>query len=136
LWTRVDLARHAAELGLAPGDSVLVHAGLRSVGPILGGPDSLIDALLDVIGPAGTILAYCDWNYDDRDLPDPALRPQVPPFDPARSLEAAIPPAMAASGVVRATTSPCSAPVTSRMHTKVPRRPSAMRGRAHRSADT
>ena len=67
------------------GDAVLVHAGLRSVGPILGGPDALIAALQDAVGLMGTILGYCDWNYDDRDLPDPALRPHVPPFDPARS---------------------------------------------------
>ena len=85
MWTRQALAGHAAAMGLVPGDAVLVHAGLRSVGPILGGPDTLIDALGDAVGSAGTILAYCDWNYDDRDLPDPALRPQVPPFDPARS---------------------------------------------------
>ena len=85
MWTRQALAGHAAAMGLVPGDAVLVHAGLRSVGPVLGGPDTLIDALGDAVGSAGTILAYCDWNYDDRDLPDPALRPQVPPFDPARS---------------------------------------------------
>lgn len=72
-------------MGLQTGDAVLVHAGLRSVGPILGGPDALIAALADVIGPTGTILGYCDWNYDDRDLPDPVLRADVPPFDPARS---------------------------------------------------
>jgi aminoglycoside 3-N-acetyltransferase len=85
LWTRDELARQLTALGLATGDAVLVHAGLRSVGPILGGPDSLIDALIDAVGPAGTILGYCDWNYDDRDLPDAALRAQVPPFDAAAS---------------------------------------------------
>lgn len=85
MWTRAALAEHLAALGLVPGDAVLVHAGLRSVGPMLGGPDTLIDALRDTVGPDGTILGYCDWNYDDRDLADPALRPHVPPFDPARS---------------------------------------------------
>lgn len=84
-WTRQALAGHLTDLGLTPGDAVLVHAGLRSVGPVLGGPDTLIAALQDAVGPAGTILGYCDWNYDDRDLPDPSLRPHVPPFDPARS---------------------------------------------------
>ncbi len=85
LWTRAALAEHVAGLGLGHGDAVLVHAGLRSVGPILGGPDALIAAIGDVIGPQGSILGYCDWNYDDRDLPDEALRPHVPPFDPERS---------------------------------------------------
>jgi aminoglycoside 3-N-acetyltransferase len=85
MWTRSTLAAHLASLGLEPGDAVLVHAGLRSVGPMLGGPDILVDALGDTVGSSGTILAYCDWNFDDRDLTDPALRPHVPPFDPARS---------------------------------------------------
>jgi aminoglycoside 3-N-acetyltransferase len=85
IWTRSALAGHLAALGLASGDAVLVHAGLRSVGPMLGGPDALIEALLDTVGPDGTILGYCDWNYDDRDLPDAALRQHVPPFDPLRS---------------------------------------------------
>jgi len=85
LWTRAALAEHLSALGLARDDAVLVHAGLRSVGAILGGPDALIDALRDSVGPGGTILGYCDWNYDDRELTDPALRVHVPPFDPARS---------------------------------------------------
>ena len=85
MWTRAALAEHLSALGLMPGDAVLVHAGLRSVGPILAGPDTLIDALRDAVGPEGTILGYCDWNYDDRDLFDAAMRVHVPPFDPARS---------------------------------------------------
>lgn len=83
--TRRSLRTDLEAMGLEAGDAVLVHAALRKVGPILGGPDALVDALRDVIGPQGTILGYCDWNYDDRDLPDASLRPQVPPFDPARS---------------------------------------------------
>lgn len=85
MWTRVDLTDHLRAIGLVPGDAVLVHAGLRSVGPMLGGPDAIIGALTDVVGAQGTILGYCDWNYDDRDLPDASLRPHVPPFDPERS---------------------------------------------------
>ncbi|MET3899265.1 aminoglycoside 3-N-acetyltransferase [Devosia sp. UYZn731] len=85
MWTRQVLAEHCAALGLERGDSVLAHAGLRSVGPILGGPDALIAAIGDVIGRDGTLLAYCDWAYDDRDYPDRSLRAHVPPFDPAAS---------------------------------------------------
>jgi aminoglycoside 3-N-acetyltransferase len=62
---------------------VLVHAGLRSVGPVLGGPDALIAALLDAVGPGGTVLAYCDWQQQEDVSPE--LRDEVPPFDPARS---------------------------------------------------
>jgi len=35
LWTRDELAQHLTDLGLVHGDAVLVHAGLRSVGPFL-----------------------------------------------------------------------------------------------------
>lgn len=63
----------------------MVHAGLRAIGPILGGPDMFIAALGDVVGPEGTILGYCDWQQPDSLESDPALRAQMPPFDAARS---------------------------------------------------
>lgn len=86
-WTCRQLTEHVRTLGLTPGDVVMVHAGLRSVGPVLGGPDGLITAILDVIGPSGTLLAYTDWNDDYHDLLDengripPELRDDIPPFD-------------------------------------------------------
>jgi aminoglycoside 3-N-acetyltransferase len=64
---------------------VLVHAALRKIGPILGGPDTLIDALTDALGPGGTILAYCDWQLQDEVRDNPELREDIPPFDPLRS---------------------------------------------------
>ncbi|MBE4749111.1 aminoglycoside 3-N-acetyltransferase [Corallococcus sp. ZKHCc1 1396] len=87
-WTRATLASHLQTLGLEPGDAVLAHAALRSVGPILGGPDALIAALGDVLGPDGTLLGYCDWQLADEVRDDPALRDQIPPFDPLRSRSA------------------------------------------------
>ena len=49
-------------LGCSAGDTVMVHAGMRSVGLLLGGPDALIEALVDVVGRTGTVLAYTDWD--------------------------------------------------------------------------
>jgi aminoglycoside 3-N-acetyltransferase len=89
--TRRRLAAEVGRLGLRNGDTVMVHAGLRSVGPMLGGPDSLIGAILDAVGPAGTVVAYTDWNGDYHDLLDeagrvPAIwRDDVAPFDAAFS---------------------------------------------------
>src|SRR3954467_15111816 len=85
MWTRTSLAGNLAALGLGRGDSVLAHAGLRSVGPILGGPDTLIGAIGDVIGPEGTLLGYCDWQLEDQVLVPPELPRHIPPFDPAPS---------------------------------------------------
>jgi aminoglycoside 3-N-acetyltransferase len=85
LATRHSLAADVAGLGLKRGDSVLAHAALRKVGPILGGPDALIAAIMDVIGPEGTLLGYTDWELDDEVRDNLALRPDIPPFDPRSS---------------------------------------------------
>lgn len=74
---RTDLAA----LGLRQGDAVLVHAALRKVGRILGGPDALILALRRAIGREGTLLAYADWQAEEDWFDDPELRDLVPPFD-------------------------------------------------------
>jgi aminoglycoside 3-N-acetyltransferase len=86
--TRSRLAEDLRELGLADGDTVMIHAAFSRVGKVLGGPDTLVDAVLDVIGPDGTVLSYQDWELsvdiwddDGRVLDD--LRAHVPPFDPA-----------------------------------------------------
>jgi aminoglycoside 3-N-acetyltransferase len=63
---RVDLQR----LGLAAGQVVMVHAAMCTVGPLLNGPDALIQALLDVLGPTGTLLVYTSWDSQHDDLLD------------------------------------------------------------------
>ncbi len=89
--TRSDLAADCSRLGLCAGDAVMVHAAMRSVGRLLNGPDALIGALLDTVGPGGTLLAYADWDGDydallDADGRVPAAwRAHLPPFDPLRS---------------------------------------------------
>lgn len=83
--TRRGLRADLEALGLGRGDAVLVHAALRQVGPILGGPDELIGALRDAVGPEGTVLGYCDWQLEDEALSEPELRDDIPAFDPARS---------------------------------------------------
>jgi aminoglycoside 3-N-acetyltransferase len=83
--TRRTLAADLTAIGLAEGDAVLVHAALRQVGPVLGGPDAIIDALGDVVGPQGTILAYTDWQLEDEVRDNLASREDIPAFDPLRS---------------------------------------------------
>ncbi|MEP7240359.1 MAG: aminoglycoside 3-N-acetyltransferase [Devosia sp.] len=78
--TRRSLAADLRAIGLAPGDAVLVHAALRSIGPIVGGTDMVVAALGDAVGPDGTVLGYTDWEFDED-----WTGADVPPFDPARS---------------------------------------------------
>jgi aminoglycoside 3-N-acetyltransferase len=84
--TRADLRTDLERLGLRPGDAVFAHGGLSTVGRLLNGPDAVIGALLDVVSPGGTVLAYTDWDarYDelldaDGRVPD-RWREHVPPF--------------------------------------------------------
>jgi aminoglycoside 3-N-acetyltransferase len=90
-WTRQLLRGHIEAIGLKPGDAVMAHAALRKVGPMLNGPDALIGAILDVLGPEGTLLCYVNWDaqyedaLDDTGRLQDALKPSIPPFDPKSS---------------------------------------------------
>ncbi len=64
---------------------MLVHAALRRVGPVLGGPDALIWALRDAVGPEGTVLGYTDWQGEDDPEALRTHREDAPPFDPRAS---------------------------------------------------
>jgi aminoglycoside 3-N-acetyltransferase len=91
--TRSKLIADLKAMGVLKDDIVMVHASLRSVGVILGGPDALIDALLTAVGPNGTIMAYTDWQdgvqhitrCDAADRVDTDLLDELPPFCPATS---------------------------------------------------
>lgn len=51
---RASLAADLRALGLRPGTTVMVHSAFRSLG--VGDPEVVIGALLDLLGPAGTLL--------------------------------------------------------------------------------
>ncbi len=91
IWTRSALARQLRALGVREGGILMVHAGLRAIGRVLGGPDAVIGALRDTVGPQGTLLAYTDWNgaddniWDDDGRVPTELKPEIAPFDPAAS---------------------------------------------------
>lgn len=51
-----DLVDDLRRLGLQEGDTVLVHSSLSKIGYVEGGADTVIDALLEVIGNQGTLL--------------------------------------------------------------------------------
>ncbi|HEX7095711.1 MAG TPA: AAC(3) family N-acetyltransferase [Acidimicrobiales bacterium] len=80
---RDDLVR----LGLRPGETVMVHASLRRLGPVEGGAAGVVDAIDAAVGPDGTVLmllgARDDWAWVNR-RPEPeraALLADAEPFD-------------------------------------------------------
>jgi aminoglycoside 3-N-acetyltransferase len=54
--TRTTLADQLRSLGVQAGAPLMLHSSLRKVGPIVGGADALLDALVDVISPTGTLM--------------------------------------------------------------------------------
>ena len=58
MFSREELAADFRSLGVAAGDVVMLHASIRAVGPLAGGPDDIHLALGDAVGPRGTILMY------------------------------------------------------------------------------
>jgi aminoglycoside 3-N-acetyltransferase len=85
--TRASLRHDLDGLNISPGDTIMVHAAMSKVGSLLNGPDALSMALLDVIGPEGTMLVYTSWDSVHDDLMDddgrvlPEWRDHVPGFD-------------------------------------------------------
>lgn len=54
--TRTDLVAAFHCLGVQAGNQLLVHSSLSSLGHVVGGADTVIDALLEVLGPQGTLV--------------------------------------------------------------------------------
>jgi aminoglycoside N3'-acetyltransferase len=69
LTSQQTLRDQLALLGVRKGDALMLHVSMRRLGPIEGGADGLIDALVACVGVAGTLLMVLDADADE-------------PFDP------------------------------------------------------
>jgi len=90
VFSRAELADGFRALGIAPGDTVMVHASVSAVGPIAGGPDQIHLAIKDALTDRGTLMMYasCPDYYDDvgRGVYPGSIEREIldkmPPFDP------------------------------------------------------
>lgn len=92
--TRATLRRDFKRLGVRAGDTLLVHTAFRKVGWVVLGPQTLIEALMDVIGENGTIFMTAQTGLSDpgewNNPPIPKdwvreVRRTMPPYDPAKT---------------------------------------------------
>lgn len=67
MYSREELAADFRRLGVAPGDVVMVHASVRAVGEVAGGPDQIHLALKDALTAGGTLMMYasCPRYFDE-----------------------------------------------------------------------
>ena len=70
-----DITKAGLELGLKKGDVVLVHSSFKSLGPVEGGAQDVIDGFTDILSDEGTLVmptfvqtdfenAYNTWHID------------------------------------------------------------------------
>ena len=69
------IRQHLETLGVRSGDGILVHARLISFGEIVGGIETVQSALMDAIGPSGTLIVPT-YTFGPGDVPfDPKTTP-------------------------------------------------------------
>jgi aminoglycoside 3-N-acetyltransferase len=91
-FTRRTVAADLARLGVPEGGTVLVHSSLSALGYVVGGAQTVVLALLDCLGSAGTLVMpahsaeYSDpsgWsNPPVAPAWWPVIRDEMPAFDP------------------------------------------------------
>jgi aminoglycoside 3-N-acetyltransferase len=90
--TRQSVAADLRALGLQPGSTVIVHSSLSSIGWVCGGSVAVVQALMDVITPEGTLVMpthsgdLSDPSYwQHPPVPEawwPIIREKMPAYDP------------------------------------------------------
>jgi aminoglycoside 3-N-acetyltransferase len=91
--TRRSLAGDLRRAGVRPGEVLIVHSSLSALGWVVGGEVAVVTALLDALGPEGTLIvpAQSFGNSDPAvwsrpPVPEqwwPVIRANMPPYDPA-----------------------------------------------------
>jgi aminoglycoside 3-N-acetyltransferase len=89
MHSRRELAADFRALGLGVGDVVMVHASIRAVGEVAGGPDEIHLAIKDVITTDGALIMYasCPRYVDEigrgnlTPEQEAELLEKLPPFD-------------------------------------------------------
>ena len=79
--TKDDILRDLESLGVQRGSLLFVHSSMSALGRVDGGADAVADALLEAIGPNGTLVVPAFTYADPHDYPDSIDPAWI--FDPA-----------------------------------------------------
>ena len=62
-----EIVQKLREVGLEKGDAVMVHTSLKRMGYVCGGAQTVIEALMEVVGKDGTIMMPPSRGRDERE---------------------------------------------------------------------
>jgi len=65
-FTQAELRSNLEAQGVVPGQVLMLHSSVKAVGRVMGGPNVILQALLDTLTPTGTLMMYAGWQ----DIPD------------------------------------------------------------------
>lgn len=91
--TKRQLVTEIRKLGLSEGQTVMLHASVKSIGHIVGGPQTVLEAILEILTSSGTLMMLVAWEdspynifsasfQDDIDKWPEEKRQKCPTFDP------------------------------------------------------
>ena len=66
-----EVAEGFRAVGAVPGDTVLFHGSLSSMGTVEGGPATVIAGVLEAVGPNGTVAMPTLWYHGKEPLQNP-----------------------------------------------------------------
>jgi len=72
--TKEHITAELHRLGIQPGDLLIAHTSLRAFGWVQGGAEAVVEALLDVVGPTGTVMVPT-FNHSRVKVFDPETTP-------------------------------------------------------------
>ncbi|MBV8894663.1 MAG: AAC(3) family N-acetyltransferase [Acidobacteria bacterium] len=89
MYSKQELGNDFCKLGISAGDTIMLHASVRAVGEIAGGPDQIHLALKSVLTSEGTLMMYasCPRYYDEvgrgnlTEDQEREVREKLPAFD-------------------------------------------------------
>ena len=86
--TQTQIADGLRQTGLHRGDVVLVHSAMRTLGRVRGGADTVVAALLEVVGERGTLVVPT-FTFAHEGEEDPIIDPRSDPSEMGAVTEAA-----------------------------------------------
>ena len=62
-YTKADLKHDLAAMGLTGNETILIHSSMKSIGPVEGGADTVLDALMEFFAEGLLLLPTHTWRF-------------------------------------------------------------------------